>query len=141
MAPQDPKLQLLKSIGLFARCGSRDIERIGGLVDQVDVPAGKVLMTQGDSGHEMFVVVSGRLAVERSGRRVKEAGPGDTVGEMAMLSRSSRTATVTALEPSRLLVLAHREFNTLLDAHPAIRAQLLEALAHRLREIELDEGH
>jgi len=62
MAPKDPKLALLGSIPLFARLGARELQRLGELFDQVDVPAGKVLMRQGQTGGEMFVVAGGRLA-------------------------------------------------------------------------------
>jgi CRP-like cAMP-binding protein len=141
MAPQDPKLALLKSIPLFARLGSRELERLGQLFDEVDVPAGKVLMRQGQTGGEMFVVAGGRLAVERNGAHVADRGPGDVVGEIALLSEGPRTATVTATEPSRLFVLGHREFHTLMDEQPGIRLQILDGLAHRIRALEVDAAH
>jgi CRP-like cAMP-binding protein len=141
MAPKDPKLELLHSIGLFARLGGRDLERLGQLADEVDVPAGKVLMRQGETGREAFVVVAGHLAVERGGERIAERGPGEVVGEMALLSEGPRTATVTATEASRLFVIGHREFHALMDEQPAIRLAVLDELAGRLRALEDDAAH
>ncbi|HSG87312.1 MAG TPA: cyclic nucleotide-binding domain-containing protein [Candidatus Limnocylindrales bacterium] len=141
MAPKDPKLDLLHSIGLFSRLDRRDLERLGQLVDEVEVPAGKVLMRQGDTGSEAFVVVSGRLAVVRSGQPLEDRGPGEIVGEIALLSEGPRTATVTAAERTRLLVLGHREFHALMDEQPAIRLAVLDELAVRLRSLEDVAAH
>lgn len=141
MAPKDPKLDLLHSIGLFSRLDRRDLERLGQLVDEVEVPAGKVLMLQGDTGSEAFVVVSGRLAVVRSGQPLEDRGPGEIVGEIALLSEGPRTATVTAAERTRLLVLGHREFHALMDEQPAIRLAVLDELAVRLRSLEDVAAH
>ena len=141
MAPQDPKLVLLKSIPLFGRLGSRELERLGQLFDEVDVPAGQVLMRQGQNGAEMFVVASGRLSVERNGALLADRGPGDVIGEIALLSEVPRTATVTATEPCRLFVLGHREFHTLMDEQPGIRLQILDGLARRIAALEIDAAH
>lgn len=141
MAPKDPKLDLLHSIGLFSRLDRRDLERLGQLVDEVEVPAGKVLTRQGDTGSEAFVVVSGRLAVVRSGQPLEDRGPGEIVGEIALLSEGPRTATVTAAERTRLLVLGHREFHALMDEQPAIRLAVLDELAVRLRSLEDVAAH
>ncbi len=141
MAPKDPKLDLLHSIPLFAGLGSRELQRLGQLFDQVDVPAGKVLMRQGQTGGEMFVVVGGRLTVERDGAIIADRGPGDVVGEIALLSEGPRTATVTASEPCQLFVLGHREFHTLMNEQPAFRLQILDGLAKRIRALEVDAAH
>jgi CRP-like cAMP-binding protein len=141
MAPKDPKLELLHSIGLFARLDRHDLERLGQLTDEVDVPAGKVLMRQGERGAEAFVVVSGRLSVERSGQHIADRGPGEVVGEIALVSDTPRTATVTATEPSRLFVIARREFHALMDRQPSIRLAVLDELARRLSALEVDAAH
>lgn len=141
MPTMDPKIQLLKALPLFAPLSSQDLERVAQLTDEVDVPAGRVLMRQGDNGEEMFIVVSGGLAIERDGRSLGSRGPGEPVGEMALISKGPRSATVTAEVPTRLLVLAHREFHALVDRFPAIRLSLLEVLAARLRSLDSDEAH
>jgi CRP-like cAMP-binding protein len=140
MARSDPKLKLLQSIPLFARATAREIERIGQLADEVDMPAGRVLMRQGERGAEMFILASGAGVVERDGREIDRIGPGAWVGELALLSEGPRVATVTLTEPSRLLVLGHREFHTLLGESPAIRTCVLDEIASRLRVLEPGAG-
>ena len=138
---RDPKLELLKSIPLFSRLGRKDIERLSQLVDEIDVPGGHVLMRQGDRGSEMFVLESGRVRVERDGHVLAERGPGEVLGEIALLSEGPRTATVTTVDPARLFVVAHREFHALMDEMPSVRLAVLEALAERIRILEADQAH
>ena len=141
MAPRDPKLERLHSIPLFAGLGGRELGRLGQLADRVDLPAGHVLMREGQNGSEMFIFAAGGALVERDGREIARCGPGDVVGEIALLSEGPRTATVTLTEPSTLFVLAHREFHTLMDDLPAVRMAVLDELARRLRVLELDRAH
>ena len=133
---RDEKLELLRRIPLFNACNPRQIERIGMLADEVDVADGKVLMRQGEIGHDMMVLVSGQVAVERDGERVNTLGPGDFFGEMALIDGGPRTATVSAQGPARLLVVGHRDFHSLMDEFPEIAAQVLNALAHRVRTLD-----
>lgn len=132
----DKKLQLLATVPIFARLRGRDLERIGQLVEEVDVPAGKVLMRQGDTGHEFFLIVEGRVRVERDGKVLKVRGQGEFVGEIALIDEGPRTATVTCETACRLLVLARREFHTLLSEHPDIQLLVLKTLAERVRKLE-----
>jgi CRP-like cAMP-binding protein len=138
MAPHDTKVDLIASISLFEGLGRRELEQIAQLVDEVDIPAGKVLMRQGQNGSEMFVVAAGRFTIERNGQFLRDVGPGTAIGEIALLSEGPRTATVTAAEPSRILLAGHREFHRLMDEHPTIRMHILEGLATKIRV--LDEG-
>lgn len=141
MSPKDEKLELLKSIPLFAGFGGRELERLGMLTDQVDLPEGRVLMRQGESGQEMFVIVRGRARVERDGRVIAERGTGDILGEIALVDEGPRTATVTLSEASSLLVVGHRDFHSLMDEMPTVRTQVLESLARRVRHLEPDAAH
>jgi len=139
--PLDGKLELLHSVSLFANLKGDDLVSLGQLADEVDVPAGKVLMRQGDYGREAFVVISGELAVERDGREIKRLGSGDTIGEMSLVSEAPRTATVTAVSQSRLFVLGHAEFHTLLEDSAEVRKCVMDEMARRLRELEVDRAH
>jgi CRP/FNR family cyclic AMP-dependent transcriptional regulator len=141
MAPKDQKLELLRSIPLFARLGSNEILRLGQLTEVVDVAAGYALMRQGDRGAEMFIFATGRASVERDGRLIAERGPGEVVGEIALLSDVARTATVTATEPCRLFVIGRREFQSLMGELPSFRLQILDALAQRIQALEIDAPH
>jgi len=138
MSPHDPKVDLLRSIPLFEGLGERELEQIARLVDEVDVPAGRVLMRQGEPGSEMFIIVSGSFTIDRNGNVIRECGAGAALGEMAILSEGPRSATVTANEPGRLLAVGHREFHALLDVAPGISKHLLETLARQLRALDED---
>ncbi len=132
----DPKLDLLRTIPLFSGLGKNEIKRLGQLVDEIDLPAGRVLMRQGDLAHEMFVVVSGKLAVERDGRSLGERGPGSVVGEIALLAEIARTATVTTLEATQVFVVGHREFHAFMDEMPSVRTAIFEVLASRISALD-----
>ena len=132
----DGKARLIGRVPLFAGLDGTALGEVARLADEVDVDAGTVLTTQGRSGGEFFVIVSGRVSVERDGARVRDLGPGDFLGEIALVDGGPRTATTTATEPSRLLVLAHREFHSLLDGYPGVRMAVLEALASRVRNLD-----
>ena len=137
----DDKLELLKRVPLLAKLGRKEIEEVGRLSDEVDVPSGHVLMREGATGQEFFVIVKGTVDVERGGRHLRTLGPGDFVGEIALIDDAPRTATATAASDAQLLVLAHREFHSLMDQFPAIRTCVLEALASRIRNLEPEAAH
>jgi CRP-like cAMP-binding protein len=136
MAGKDHKLELIRRVPLFAECGGRDLEMIGRLADEVDAPAGKTLIQEGATAHEFFAVIEGSMRVEIHGRQIARLGPGDFFGEIALVDGGSRTATVVAEEPSRLLVVGHREFHSLLAQNPRIQLHVLQALAKRVRRLE-----
>ena len=138
---RDEKLDLLHRIPLFAGLGKRELERLGMLADEVDVPAGKVLMRQGDHGDEMMIVVSGEVSVDRNGQRINTLGPGDWFGEMALLDGGPRTATVTSTSPMRMLVVNHRDFHAVMDEFPGVAAQVLATLSHRIRRLDSEAAH
>ena len=138
---RDEKLDLLSRIPLFSGLDHRRLQRLGMLADEVDVPAGRMLMRQGENGSDMMVIVSGSVAVERDGARLNTLGAGDFFGEIALLDEGPRSATVTAIEPSRLLVVTHRDFHSMMDEFPEVAAQVLSALAHRIRRLEPDTPH
>lgn len=132
----DQKLDMLRNVSLFSTMSSKELEAVGRLADTVDVPAGHVLMRQGSSGGEAFVIASGGVRVEHDGVEIAKLGPGDVVGEMALLSEGPRNSTVTASEPSTLLVLGHREFHSLMDQSADVRRCVFDAVARRLRMLE-----
>ena len=138
---RDEKLHLLRGISIFSGLDKRRLERLGMLADEVDVESGKPLMQQGEIGSDMMVIVSGQVSVERDGQRLNTLGPGDFFGEIALFDGGPRTATVTTEEPTRLLVVTHRDFHALMDEFPEVAAQVLAALAHRIRRLEPDSPH
>jgi CRP/FNR family cyclic AMP-dependent transcriptional regulator len=138
MGGSDPKLELIGKVPLFGACGARDVAWIGQLADEVDVPAGRVLIREGATAQEFLIVVDGTLRVERGGGVVARLGAGDFVGEIALVDGGPRTATVVADVPSRVLVIGHREFHSLMQKYPSIQLQVLQALARRVRAAEPD---
>jgi CRP-like cAMP-binding protein len=132
----DEKLELLRRVPLLAACDKRGLQEVGRLADGIDVPAGKTLMREGESGSEFFVIVDGTVRVDRGGQRIRTLGPGDFFGEIALVDRGPRTATVTTETPAKMLVLAHREFHSLMDRHPGIQKSVLTALAKRVRNLD-----
>jgi CRP/FNR family transcriptional regulator, cyclic AMP receptor protein len=132
----DEKLELLRRVPLFAGLGRREIQEIGRLVDEVEVPAGHELTREGRSAEEFFVIIDGSVRIERGGARVRTLTNGDFLGEIALLDGGPRTATATAQDATRLLVIAHREFHALLDRFPPIERAVLKALAERVRRTD-----
>jgi CRP-like cAMP-binding protein len=138
---RDEKLDLLHRIPLFAGFDRKHLERLSMLTEEVDVPAGKVLIRQGELGDDLMMIYSGTVAVDRDGERVNRLGPGDFFGEIALLERGPRTATVTAESPCRLLVINHRDFHAVMEEFPDIAARVLLSLAHRLRSLDASAVH
>ena len=138
---RDQKLELLGKVPLFAGLSKRELQRIGELADEVDLPSGRVLMRQGESGSEMLIVIDGSARIERDGEVIAERGGGEVLGEIALLDGGPRTATVTLTRDSRLLVLGRREFQAAMDELPDVRLRVLEAVAHRLRTLDASSVH
>jgi len=136
MAGRDTYLEHLASVPLFAACSRKDLQRIARASDEVQIPAGRTLMKQDDVGRECFVLVDGKVKVERNGRKVASLGPGAYFGELSLLDKGPRTATVTAESPITVLVLGPREFSAVLDEVPQLAHKLLTALAQQVRELD-----
>jgi CRP-like cAMP-binding protein len=137
----DEKLGLLKQTPLLAGLNQHDLEEVGRLADEVDAKAGKVLMRKGELGSEFFMIADGTVRIERDGRVIATLGPGDFFGDIALVVERPRTATATVETDSRLLVVGHREFHSLMDRFPSIRVSVLQSIAIRLAELEADRPH
>ncbi len=124
----------LKTVLLFKDCSKKDLAKIARVADEIDVEEGRVLITEGDFGHEAFVVVEGTASVTRDGQELVTLGPGDPFGEMALIDRAPRNATVTATTPMKVLVIGKREFSALMDDAHDFRDSVMVSLAGRLRE-------
>jgi CRP-like cAMP-binding protein len=134
----DQKLELLRRVPLFAALGGRELEEVGRLADEVELPAGRVLTHEGRSADEFFVIVDGSVRIERGGVTVSQLGDGDFLGEIALIDGGPRTATATAERDGRFLVVGHREFHSLLEQFPTIQLAVLEAVARRVRALDPD---
>ena len=136
MAGKDAYLDHLASVPLFSALSRKELQRLARASDEVTVEAGHELTREGDVGREMFVLVSGSATARRNGRKVASIGPGAAFGELSLLDRGPRTATVTTDSESTLLVMASREFSGVLEDIPGIAHKLLAALAGRIRELD-----
>ena len=129
----DQFVKHLATVPLFAQCSKRDLTEIARFVDQIDVPEGRELINEGEVGHEAFVVVEGHASVTRDGAELAAIGPGDVFGEMALIDRAPRNATVVSTSPMQLIVIGKREFSGLLDESESFRTSIMSALAERVR--------
>jgi CRP-like cAMP-binding protein len=135
---QDTKVQALKGVPLFEDLSRKELVQLERVCEDLEVEQGRVLCKEGEVGHEFFVLVNGKVQVSRKGRRVATMGGGDFVGEIALVTKLPRTATVTAETPVRLFVLTSREFHAVLDRNPKVERKVLRALARRLAETSSD---
>jgi CRP-like cAMP-binding protein len=126
----------LSSIPLFEHLSAKQLAEVDRLVTTVDVPAGRELMRQGETGREFVVVVDGEAEVLRDGRVIARRGSGSFVGEMALLLDRPRNASVVARTAMTLDVIDHKAFRKLLDEFPELYKPLLEATAQRLAELD-----
>jgi CRP-like cAMP-binding protein len=130
-------LEHLSDVPLFRACTRKDLTTIARHVEDIQVDPGTVLITEGAiGGQEFFVIVSGKATVTRNGRKVATLGVGDYFGELALLDRAPRNATVKAETPMEVVVLAPRDFATLLDDVPGLARKLMTGMARRLREAD-----
>ncbi|HVF75913.1 MAG TPA: cyclic nucleotide-binding domain-containing protein [Acidimicrobiales bacterium] len=141
MARKDEKLEQLGRMWLFSACTKRDLQVIGRTSDEVTVPAGKALTEEGRPGHEFYLILDGEASVRRNNRKIATLSAGQYFGELSLLDRGPRTATVVADTDLRLLVLGQREFNGLLDEVPGLAHKVLKTMATRLRDADAKAYH
>jgi CRP/FNR family transcriptional regulator, cyclic AMP receptor protein len=131
---RDAFIDHLAAVPLFSACSRKDLQLVAKRAEDVKVQAGKQLVTEGDTGTEFFVIIDGNATVARHGQKVAELGPGQFFGDLALLDRAPRNATITADSPMELVVLGQREFAGLIDDVPEFAHKLLAGLARRLRQ-------
>jgi CRP/FNR family cyclic AMP-dependent transcriptional regulator len=129
---RNEKVELIKKVPLFAGCSKGELEQIAHIADEIDLREGKEMTQQGSRGREFFVLLEGEADVTKDGKSINKLGAGDFFGEIALVSDSPRTATVTATSPVRALVITDRSFRRLLEEQPEIQRKVLMALAERL---------
>jgi CRP/FNR family cyclic AMP-dependent transcriptional regulator len=120
----------LKPIPLFADLDEETLRAVATFAGETSVPAGKELVKEGDYAHEFMAIEEGEAEVLRGGQRVATLGPGDFFGEIAVLEKTLRTATVVATTPMRLVTLTHWDLKRVGGAIEKIR----ETLEERKRE-------
>jgi CPA1 family monovalent cation:H+ antiporter len=130
----DDKADALGRAPLFQNLSRGELVQLARVTEDLEVEEGKVLAREGDLGSEFFVIVDGEVAVTKDGRDLRRLGSGDFFGEIALIWDSPRrTATVTAATPVRFFVLTRQAFRSLIDHHPDIERNVLEALEERVQ--------
>jgi CRP-like cAMP-binding protein len=125
----------LRGIPLFSELPDEPLEQIVGLLTEASVPAGYVLMQQGQPGSGLLIIEEGTVVVERPGKPAFEVGSGEFLGELALLTDAGvHTARVQARTAVRMLAIARADFAQLLDEQPRIALAMLSALAARLAD-------
>jgi CRP/FNR family transcriptional regulator, cyclic AMP receptor protein len=137
----DHRIDLLRTVALFDGVDPDGLARIADRAIEVDFPADRTIVRQGEVGTGFFLVVSGRARVVRDGATIAELGPGDFFGELSLLDGQPRIATVTAEVPTSCLALASWEFEALLEAQPRLAIAILRGVAHRLRSVSEEHRH
>lgn len=132
----NPKALQLARLTPFRGCTTQQLQQVARLTDEVQRSAGWVLMVEEEVGHECFVIVEGEAVVLIEGVQVARLGPGDIVGEMALLDRDRRSATVIAATPMRALVMTLQQFDAITDKCPSVAMAVMGTLAQRLREVQ-----
>jgi serine/threonine protein phosphatase PrpC len=132
------KLETLKKIPLFRYLTYQELVKVLNITYLETYEAGKKILEEGASGEELYIVLAGRVAVSRGGKDIVDLHPGVHFGEMALVDQSPRSATITAKEATRLLVVQRRSFYTLIRKEPVLAVKLLwsfvQVLSRRLRE-------
>jgi len=126
------KIELIKRVPLFSKLSKGMLKEVASIADEIDLPEGKKLTREGERGREFFVLIDGQAEVRKGERRVNTLGPGDFLGEISLITRVPRTATVTTSGPTRVLVITDRAFAQLLHESPEISQGVLEAVGERL---------
>jgi CRP-like cAMP-binding protein len=134
----DEKLELLQRVPLFAGVDHEGLEEIGRIAEEIEAKAGTDLTHEGRHEGYFFVIVSGSVRIDRGGQTINTMGPGEFLGEIALLDGGPRTATATTEAPSRLLKITHPDFHQLLDTSPGVRTAVLGAAGARLRAMDAE---
>jgi CRP-like cAMP-binding protein len=126
----------LARVPLFQGLSKQHLRRIGGLTTQLHQGEGEVIAREGATGNEFIIVLEGELEVRRGDAVVATMGPGDYVGEIALLHNRPRTATVVAKTPVVVEVIGRPEFAALLSDEPEVAREIMATMAQRLDEID-----
>lgn len=127
------KIARLKKVSLFAELAPRAVASIADLATEIEYPAGRYIVRQGQVGTGFYLISSGRAKVVRSNNVIAYLGPGDFFGELSVLDRAPRMAHVLSEEPTTCLALASWDLTRLLERNPKVTLALLQVVASRLR--------
>jgi CRP/FNR family transcriptional regulator, cyclic AMP receptor protein len=126
-------VEQLRTVPLFSGCSARELASLSRFLKEVEFPAGREIVKQGQTGTGLHVIMDGETRVVVGDRTRRRLGPGAFFGEISLLDRGPRTATVVAETPVRTLSLSSWNFRAALKEHPTLAVKMLEELASRIR--------
>lgn len=132
----------LARVDLFSTLNKKELQELAKSCQERSYPAGTTILSQGDTGVGLYVLKSGKVRViqannpDRAETELAVVGPGDVLGEMALLDDLPRSASVVAIDDVTALLLPIWEFRSILRSHPDIALKLLAVLSRRLRKVE-----
>lgn len=129
----EPRTRAFSRIPLFNGLSAKELASIAASADDREAGPGEVLTEQGAPGDEFLIVDSGAIAIQQDGREIRRLGPGDYLGEIALVFGGTRTATAVAVEPSRLFVLRKDAFDRMIKSQPRIEDKILATVSERMR--------
>jgi CRP/FNR family transcriptional regulator, cyclic AMP receptor protein len=132
-----PAIEHLRHVALFSACTNKELEVIDSATTELRFNAGQVLAREGEYGHEFLVIADGQATVSIDGHDIATIAAGEFFGEISLLDRGPRTATVTADTDVVAEVIGHREFDAVIAGAPHLAKNLLVGLARRLRAADI----
>ena len=131
------KIEVLKSVPLFAGCSRAELARIAHVADETEVPAGTELMTEGTQGQQFCAILEGTVRVTRGGRKLRDCGPGEYIGDVALVTGLPRIATGRAITDVRILVITAADFRALIMQTPSVAVKVLKSVGERLHDASI----
>jgi CRP-like cAMP-binding protein len=137
----DRRIELLGTVALFGGIGWDGLAAVAEKAIEVDFPEGRQIVRQGEVGTGFFLIAMGSADVLRDGRTIARLGPGDFFGELSLLDREPRIATVVSSAPTTCLAIASWEFESVLQTQPGLAIAILRGVARRLRAVSEEHRH
>ena len=136
---QDVKVEALKRAPLFEGLSKKELRELARVTEDLKIEAGTVICREGSLGREFFVIVDGVAEVTKNGKRLATRQSGEFFGEIALITTTRRTATVTAKTPIRCFILTRGDFRRVLDESPSVERKVMQSLAERLLSYTEDQ--
>lgn len=132
------RLLFIRRVPIFEELRDDFLMRLAPVMDEVHFDAGYTIITEGQEGRAMYIMVSGQVSVHLSGQQVAQFSAGDCFGEMSVFDAEPRSASVTTLEPCDCLVLTQQQLYDAIDETPGIAVNIIRLLSRRIRELNQD---
>ncbi|QQE65372.1 transcriptional regulator [Leptolyngbya sp. BL0902] len=132
------RLLFIRRVPIFEELRDDFLMRLAPVMDEVHFEAGYTIITEGQEGRAMYIIVSGQVSVHLSGQQVAQFQAGDCFGEMSVFDAEPRSASVTTLAPCDCLVLTQQQLYDAIDETPGIAVNIIRLLSRRIRELNQD---